>query len=522
MSHPPSDLVTRLWARDSSLWSEEDKVQSAISDRLGWLDSPQWLAGNHERLTRWAAEIRARGFSRAVLVGMGGSSLAAEVLVEVFASASDGLSLTVLDNTHPDAVRAALQHQSWARILFIFSSKSGTTAEVQALCAWVLENLEEQGVAEPGSQCIAITDPGSPLAHLALQCHFHDCLLNPSDLGGRFSALTTFAMAPAALAGIGLGPLETSATAMAQHCRGEEPKDNPGLALGFWLAKQYQGGRDCLELCIDDRLAPLAGWIEQLVAESTGKQGKGILPLASARQAAPPGRLARIAIGVTEDTFFWQGIDALANENVPLQCIELASNADLGGEFFRWTFAVAVTSALLGINPFDEPDVNASKQVTRDLLAGELPTEAATTPLLAGLVPCLRDAPADSYLAILAYAPPDPAVQDALDDFAQVVRDEYGLPVSISTGPRYLHSTGQLHKGGPVRGIFLFVRILPERDLSIFCEDFSLAELNQAQADGDRVVLMQQGRPVFSVDITGAGQAGARQLREKLFASLRS
>ncbi|MDP6290948.1 MAG: hypothetical protein QF636_03280, partial [Arenicellales bacterium] len=399
MTHSPQSPASRLWARDPVLWSSDPDLHPAIAGRMGWLDSPQWLADHSDRLTHWAQGIHERGFTRAVLIGMGGSSLAAEVLSKVFSPVDDGLSLTVLDNTHPDAVRSVLGRQSWARILFVFSSKSGTTAEVQALCTWVLESLEEQGIAEPGAQCIAITDAHSPLADLAMQRHFHDCLLNPTDIGGRFAALTAFAMAPAALMGIGLGPLADSAMDMAQRCHAPDPLHNPGLALGGWLAEHWQSGRDCLQLCFDDDFAPLAGWIEQLVAESTGKAGKGILPLDHSHPGAPADRLVRVAIGGAADTPFWQEIKALAQDSVPLHCIELESAAALGGEFFRWAFAVAIVGAAMGVNPFNEPDVEASKQVTRDLLAGDVSTGSAEPGALGGLAQCLHEAPQGSYFS---------------------------------------------------------------------------------------------------------------------------
>ncbi|MBT3974674.1 MAG: hypothetical protein HOE99_12755 [Acidiferrobacteraceae bacterium] len=520
MTHSPANQASQLWARDPALWSSDSDVHPAIADRLGWLDSPQWLADHSDRLTRWAQDIHERGFTRAVLIGMGGSSLAAEVLSKVFGPSGNGLSLTVLDNTHPDAVRSVLGRQSWARILFIFSSKSGTTAEVQALCTWVLESLEEQGVAEPGAQCIAITDANSPLADLAIQRHFHDCLLNPTDIGGRFAALTAFAMAPAALMGIELKPLADSAMDMAQRCHAQDPLHNPGLALGEWLAEHWQSGRDCLQLWFDDDFAPLAAWIEQLVAESTGKAGKGILPLDRSHPGAPAERLVRVAIGGAADTPFWQEIQVLAQDGVPLRRIEIESAAALGGEFFRWAFAVAIVGAAMGVNPFDEPNVNASKQATRDLLAGDVSAGSAEPGALGGLAQCLHDASEGSYFSILAYVPPEPAVYDALESFAQAVRERYGLPVSINVGPRYLHSTGQLHKGGPASGIFLFVSLVPEQDLAIFCEDFSFGELNRAQAIGDCAVLLQRGRPVFAVDVFGEPSSCAWQLRDKLHFAL--
>jgi len=509
-------LAERLWARDAALWSGDEAGQAVIRDRLGWLDSPRWLSDNQASLTCWANDIRARGFNQLMLVGMGGSSLAAEVLAEIFGPSGDGLSLTILDNTHPDAITAALGHRAWSRILFVFSSKSGTTVEVQALCAWVLDNLEAQGVAEPGAQCIAITDPDSPLAHLAVQRHFLDCVENPSDVGGRFAALTAFAMAPGALLGIDLEAIAQSATAMAERCAADDVYANPGVSLGTWLAEQYLDGRDCLQLCIDEQYSAFGGWLEQLIAESTGKEEKGILPLGGLDPAAPASRLARVIVGGADNTAFWQQHPEAGDVAIPSQRIALEAAADLGGEFFRWCFAVAIAGSIMQLNPFDEPDVAATKTTTRRLLDGDGPTETSTALTLGELGSCLASAGTGSYLAILTYLPAEPAFFDVLEDFAQRVRERFAIPVTVNSGPRYLHSTGQLHKGGSSMGIFLFVRSAPEHDLDIFNEDFGFAHLNHSQAEGDRAVLTGRGRSVSGIDLVGSTMSCVAQLRSDL------
>ena len=518
----PVSLAERLWARDATLWPGEEIAQTAIHDRLGWLDSPRWLVGHQASLTDWASEIRGRGFSQVVLIGMGGSSLAAEVLAEIFGPSGDGLSLTILDNTHPDAITEALENRAWSRILFIFSSKSGTTIEVQTLCAWVLDNLEEQGVAEPGSQCIAITDTGSPLARLAEHRHFLDCLETPSDVGGRFSALTAFAMAPGALLGIDLQTMAQSASDMAEHCSAQDGGVNPGLSLGIWLAEQYLAGRDCLQLCIDEQYRAFGVWLEQLIAESTGKEGKGILPLEDAVSAAPESRVMKVVLGAKSNASFWQQHPETDGTTVPSRRISLEANTDLGGEFFRWCFAVAIAGSIMQLNPFDEPDVAATKATTRLLLDGEgLPgSYASLTPEELGA--CLASANDWTYLAILTYLPAEPALFDVLEDFAESARERFGLPVTINSGPRYLHSTGQLHKGGPSSGMFLFVRSVPERDLDIFDEDFGFAHLNHSQAEGDRAVLMERGRSVSRIELVGPTMSCVAQLRGALAPMLRA
>lgn len=509
-----ASLVERLWAQDPTLWPGDEKALATISDRLGWLDSPLWLADHQVSLADWARDICGRGFSQAVLIGMGGSSLAAEVLAEIFGPSAEGLSLTILDNTHPDAIMEALGNRAWSRILFVFSSKSGTTIEVQTLCAWVLDNLEEQGVAEPGSQCIAITDTGSPLAHLAEQRQFLDCIANPSNVGGRFSALTAFAMAPGALLGIDLRAMAQSASDMAEHCRTHGGSANPGLSLGTWLAEQYLDGRDCLQLCIDEQYSAFGAWLEQLIAESSGKEGKGILPLGDGVPAAPESRLIEVVIGAKNNLSFWQ--QHPETEAVPSRRITLGTDTDLGGEFFRWCFAVAIAGSILQLNPFDEPDVVATKMATRSLLDGEGLSQTRAPLTLEELGTCLSSASDGSYLAILAYLPPEPAFFDVLEDFAQNVRERFGLPVTVNSGPRYLHSTGQLHKGGPSPGMFLFVRSVPERDLDIFNEDFGFAHLNHSQAEGDCAVLMERGRSVSRIELVGPTMSCVSQLRGAL------
>ena len=509
-------LAGRLWERDATLWPGDDGVRSAIRDRLGWLDSPRWLADNQTALADWAGDIRARGFSQVVLIGMGGSSLAAEVLAEVFGPAGDGLSLTILDNTHPDAITQALGNRAWSRILFVFSSKSGSTIEVQTLCTWVLDNLEEQGVAEPGGQCVAITDPGSPLMHLAVQRHFLDCLEGPPDVGGRFSALTPFAMAPGVLLGTDLAAIAHSALQMAEQCNADEVPNNPGLALGSWLAEQSLAGRDCLQLCIDEQYRAFGSWVEQLIAESTGKAGKGILPLNDADASVPKSRVARVILGASTNEAFWQRYPQTDDEGVPTRRITLEKEADLGGEFFRWCFAVAVAGAVMQLNPFDEPDVTATKAVTRELLDGErVPgSRAPLTPEAFGM--SLASAGQGSYLAILTYLPDEPALFDVLEEFGQAVREHFAIPVTLNCGPRYLHSTGQLHKGGSPHGLFLFVRSVPEHDLDILDEDFGFAHLNHAQAEGDRAVLTDRGRAVCSIELVGPTMSCVAQLRGAL------
>ncbi|MGB1683289.1 MAG: hypothetical protein ACPHEQ_03775, partial [Arenicellales bacterium] len=270
-----------------------------------------------------------------------------------------------------------------------------------------------------------------------------------------------------------------------------------------WLFAQWQQGRDCLQLVIEERYASLASWIEQLVAESLGKNGKGLLPLSGAEPAAPTSRLARVIIGASQSNTFWQSVSVDSDDDVSAFSIRLDADEALGGEFFRWSFATAVAGALMDVNPFDEPDVAASKAITRHLLDAEgLNDEPQITPWTE-LQAALESAPPKSYLAILNYMAPDPVISDLIEDFAGRVRNRFGLPVTVNVGPRYLHSTGQLHKGGSPEGIFLFLRGESEFDLDIVTEDFGFAGLNQAQAMGDCAELARRGRTVSWVELDG-------------------
>ena len=514
-------IAVRLWHRDTSLWGGDANEQASIAQRLGWLDSPQWLCDNAADLGRWAAGVKAQGFERAVLVGMGGSSLAAEVLSQALGPTPSGLPVLVADNTHPLAVRGLEQQGNLAKTLFIVASKSGHTAEVTALSAYFWDAVcKARGDA--GAQFIAITDPGTPLEKLARQRGYRDCFLNPPDVGGRFAALTAFAMVPAALLGLDLSDLAGRASTMATRCRGDQLVDNPGLALGLWLGEQWQAGRGQLQLRLSPGIAPLGAWIEQLVAESTGKQGKGLLPLlapaSSERAAGAHG--AWLAVGSARDGALWQQCDQVEKVGTPVLRLLVEDPRDLAGEFFRWEFAIATAGAVMGLNPFNEPDVNASKEATRKLLS---PSKAPSAPVagsLAELGASLRAAPAGSYLAVLAFLPADREAMARLQGLAGELGDYLNLPVTVNVGPRYLHSSGQLHKGGPQKGHFLVVTATTGWDLAIPGEAYSFAELNVAQAAGDFAVLAATGQPVFRLALDGDPAGWVDSLSDQLRAAL--
>lgn len=487
-------VVERIWAKDPTVWKPDSRTPE-IADRLGWLGVADEFLFKTVDLLRFAEDARKR-FERVVLCGMGGSSLAPEVLWRTFGRRSGFPTLTVLDTTEPSAVRDVGTGKALTRTLFLISSKSGTTQETSSLLShfW-------QASGERGGQFAAITDPGTPLARLATERGFLRAFLNPEDIGGRYSALSYFGLVPAALLGADVSGLLRSGAEMAVRCRAERP-DNPGARLGCALGEAALAGRDKLVLLLSPRVGSLGLWIEQLVAESTGKEGKGILPVVEHGAAAPEevgSDCVFVAMGMAGE----RGMHAelppqLRKAGHPVIEITMPDSAALGGEFFRWEFATAVACAVLGVNAFDQPNVAESKANTKQLLTRGVPrspraTTQAMVTLLAGVRP--RD-----YVAVLAYVPPSEASDTQLARIAEGIRRRTRSAVTVAYGPRYLHSTGQLHKGGPATGHFVVVAGEPAARLPIPGEPFDFGTLFLAQAEGDLGALAGRGRPAARVD----------------------
>jgi glucose-6-phosphate isomerase len=530
-------VVSRIWARDGTVWKPEDRE---ISNRLGWLDAPRTAGESYPALTAFAASARDVGLARAVVLGMGGSSLAPEVFARIFPTGPDGLDLEVLDTTEPGTVAAAGERFDPRTTLFVVSSKSGTTAEVMALLAYFYDRARAAlGTGHAGSRFVAVTDPGTPLETLARELHFRLVWPGPPDVGGRFSALTAFGLLPAALKGIDLGRLLLSARAAADACRRPSPEDNPGALLGALLGTAALGGADKLTLLPPRRLAPLAAWLEQLIAESTGKDGRGIVPVFEDRRW-PPGPYGSdrlfVEIGPSAAAVK-SGSGAAGGSASPLLRLPLDDPYELAGHFFLWEFATAIAGRILGINPFDQPDVESTKTKTRELLAasGSAPGPApADGPdfhhglRVAGAGPAegpdaalarfLGGGREGDYIALLAFLPKRPAVEELLSGFAAGLRFHTGLPVTIGFGPRYLHSTGQLHKGDGNRGLFLMltaagleaVGIPVIRGIPRPAPDF--AALFGAQAEGDRLALAENGRRVLALELSAPVETGIAAL----------
>ncbi|HOW84693.1 MAG TPA: hypothetical protein P5119_04975 [Candidatus Aminicenantes bacterium] len=518
--------VRRIWDRDWTVWKEEDRE---ISNRLGWLDAPATARADAPDLQSFAASVRGVGFRRAVVLGMGGSSLAPEVFARLFRTAPGALEIEVLDTTEPGAVAAAGARLDPGTTLFLISSKSGTTAEAAALLSYFYDRARAVlGSGHAGGRFAAVTDPGTPLEALARDLGFRRVFHGRPDIGGRFSALSAFGLVPAALKGLDIDRLLAPARAMAEACRVLSAADNPGARLGAFLGAAAMAGRDKLVLALPPRLRPLGAWLEQLVAESTGKEGRGILPVIEDKPGTGggPDRLL-VEIGPAAGPSPRPARPGSDGPAAPSVRIAFEDPYDLAGHFFLWEFATAVAGRLMGINPFDQPDVESTKKKTRELLsrpaiAGPsgpgLGTGAAA---LRVVRPGRADKPEDAlasflagrregdYLAVLAFLPQRPSVDGLVAALAAGLRLKTGLPVTVGTGPRYLHSTGQLHKGDGNRGLFLILAAsgLPATPIpavpGIVRPAADFGALFAAQAEGDALALTEKGRRILMFEIGG-------------------
>ena len=446
-----AELVERIWSRDATVWTGRDE-----SRWLGWLDEPRRMRERVEELEEFAAG--AQEFSAFVLLGMGGSSLAPEVLRRTF----EGDTLHVLDTTHPVAIRRLADELDLGSTLFIVSSKSGTTLETRSHLEFFWKRNGGHGEA-----FVAVTDPGSELEALARERGFRSVFAGEPTIGGRYSALSVFGLVPAALIGVDLERLLGRVEEMAEACRLDE--GNPGLELGERLGAGWQEGRDKVQ--INPNPGDFGSWVEQLLAESTGKQGKGLVPV--------PGENS-------------EGPDRQSEE------VRVADPYELGQEFYRWEFATAVAGSIIGINPFDQPNVQEAKDRTNDVLSGHAPVPGTGTGPEGSVDELLAEAAPPDYVCIQAFI--DPAREAELEPLIARAR-ETGCAVTHGLGPRYLHSTGQLHKGGPPTGRFIQVLDDPDEELKIPGRDFGFARLIRAQAAGDLAALAQRGRPIVRIGL---------------------
>ncbi len=515
-------VARRIWSKDDTLWGPAG--QAEVADRLGWLTAHETYGDHIDDLEGFAAAAAADGYTDAVLLGMGGSSLASEVLRRSYGSVQhDRLRLQVLDSTDPGAVLGQERAVDLEHTLFVVSTKSGGTIETISL-------FEHFWSLRPhGEQFVAITDPGSSLQALAAERGFRRIFLNDPDVGGRYSALTLFGLVPAALMGVDLDTLLQSAGVAAEACSvGSTADGNSGLWLGAALAGLALQGRDKLTFVVDDKIGSFGLWVEQLVAESLGKQDKGIVPITD----EPLGEGGRDGVYGEDRVFAYlrdnddpdealdDAVRALAEAGQPTVTLSAGGPADLGRIFFFAEFATAVAGWALEINAFDQPDVQVAKDMTGQLLAeiedgGSLdePDDADDDALRA----LLGEAAAGDYVAILGFMAPSGEVEAAVTELRTAIRDATKATTTFGYGPRYLHSTGQLHKGGRAEGRFLVLVHDGEEDVNIPTRRFTFGLLKNAQAVGDLRTLRERGRPAEPLRLSGEDPAAAvRSLTAKL------
>ena len=487
-----SHAVERLWACDHRLWKQDP---TDIANRLGWLTIIEHMKDRTEELRTFAASAKKRGIRDVVLLGMGGSSLGPEVFRATFGSLDGFPRLWVLDSTVPGWVRQVTQAIDPARSLFILASKSGGTIEVMSLFAHFWERVHQTPGHQGGEQFLAITDPGTGLEKLAAEHQFWRIFTNPPDIGGRYSVLSYFGLVPAALMGIDVTRLLTRATVMAQACRIQPPLgQNPGADLGATMASLAQAGRNKITLIASPQITTFGLWAEQLLAESTGKEGTGLIPVANEPIVSPTAygtdRLfVYLRLKGDQNRQLDRQIAGLARQGHPILTLTLQDRYDLAGEFFRWEVATAVAGHLLGIHPFDQPNVQESKDNTARVLetiqsTGRLPKQTTATAAQAA-AQLKRHGRPGAYVAILAYTTPSSKMEQAIRSLRRALVSHHHVTTTAGYGPRYLHSTGQLHKGGPKSGLFLQLvdQMIP--DLSIPGKPFTFRTLAQAQAAGD-------------------------------------
>jgi transaldolase/glucose-6-phosphate isomerase len=537
------DVMRRVWRKDAALWKSEEEHQQIIKNSLGWLNVAEEIIGVEDDLVAFADRLREKGFKHVVLNGMGGSSLAPEVLRRTFGKQEGYPELLVLDSTDPDTVAGFREQVDPAQTLFVVSSKSGTTTEPLSFYRyWYAEvgKVKEN----PGENFLAVTDPGTKMEADATRDKFKRVFLNPSDIGGRYSALSYFGMVPAALMGVDIRKLLDRAERVTHACSQVVPAgENPGARLGVIIGECARAGRDKLTVVADPQVESFGLWVEQLIAESTGKEGKGVVPIAGEPLAAPSAygedRLfVSIAVGKL-DSGTESKLKALEAAGHPVVYRTLTDLYDLGEEFFLWEIATAVAGWRLGINPFDQPNVQESKDATKELLeafkqdgklqeqtvlasgegltvyADDATRAALASDSVAGALKAhLQRARPGDYIALLDYFEESEDAEGLVQQIRTHLRDATRCATTTGYGPRFLHSTGQLHKGGPDSGVYIQVTARDERDVPIPGEPYTFSTLKQAQALGDFRSLSTRGRRAVRVELGPDVTAGLRRLFE--------
>ncbi len=557
------DILKRLIQKDPALWVKSDDAKEAVKNRLGWLNCLSFMKEHIKDIKEFSDKVKEMGIKDIVLLGMGGSSLAPLVMSQIFGSAEGFPNMYVIDSTDPDYIEEIKEKIDINNTLFIVASKSGTTIEPNMLFAYFWDIIEKNkgganggaGDGAAGRQFMAITDPNSPLEELAREKGFLKCFLNMPDIGGRYSALSMFGLVPAALIGIDIERLLEEGQNMASRCL-KDPvswKDNPAATLGEFLGEYAVQSRDKLTLLFDDELRPFGLWLDQLVAESTGKDTHGLVPIIGETTGIPGFYGAErifvyTRLSSTPDDKGVKGfIKELKEAEFPVYELTLNNLYELGGQFFMWEMAVALASHFIGVNPFDEPDVVSSKKKTKEAIEayereGKFPVKfwidpksninfrasKILAPSMKGLSRAIMDMfqvlPSWGYVAFLPYLPYKEELDDLFTDMRHLVRQEKGCATTLGYGPRYLHSSGQLYKGGPLSGgYFIFTRkrskdreydAIPEHNISFWHMQF-------AQAIGDFNALADGGKRALHIHLPADYITGLETFKRVLSRAIR-
>ncbi len=534
------DAAARIARRDASFWGGDAARQQSVANRLGWLDIASRMRAQAGELAGFTADVRAAGFLDAVVLGMGGSSLAPEVLRLTTAPREGHPRLHVLDTTDPASIRALTAQIDAARTLFFVSSKSGTTIEALSLFAYFHELAVATKRERAGENFVAVTDEGTPLQELARQHGFRRMFTNPADIGGRYSALSYFGLAPAAAAGIDVPRLLDAGIAAELAA---EARDSDALRLGAALGELARAGIDKCTFIVSAEIAAFGLWIEQLIAESTGKETTGIVPIVGEQLASPKTYGDdRVFVQLRLEGGARGGDDSVAGalvaEGNPVIVIDLEDAHALGREFYRWEYATAVAGHVLGVNPFDEPNVKESKDNTARVLAEfdqqgmldidgidehrapvAVTLEGVTADIGVAIERLLEQIGDGGYFAITAYVEPTGGAEAAFADIRAAVRDRTHAATTLGYGPRFLHSTGQLHKGGPPKGVFLQVTAADADDIPVPGRAFTFGQLKRAQAIGDFQALVAHGLPILRVHLGQDTEGGLARLRSAVRAA---
>ena len=510
------NVVARIWDKDHTVWKDDP---TEITDRLGWLTISRDMAEHVSDLRAFAEEARNEGIRDVVLLGMGGSSLGPEVLRQCIGSAEGFPALTVLDSTVPARVGTVTRAIDPARTLFIVSSKSGGTIEPNSFYKHFRQSVERAvGVERAGRHFIGITDPGTSLAALGDADGFRRVFENPPDLGGRYSVGSFFGLVPAALCGMDCGKLLDRVSQMAARCEaGPGVRNNPGGWLGAAIGALALQGRDKLTLAASPEVGSFGLWVEQLIAESTGKDGRGIVPVVTEPLLEPDAyaddRLfVHVRLSGGDNAAADVALERIRDAGHPVITLEMDDVYDIGAEFFRWEMATAVAGHLLSIQPFDQPNVQQAKDMTNRVLETYV-NEGALPDAEEGSVHGLLDQASEGdYLSIMAYAEETDGVTNAVNMLRQYAMRKHRIATTLGYGPRFLHSTGQLHKGGPNTGLFLQMAADVRTDIPIPGERFGFGTLAAAQAIGDYEALVEAGRRVVRINLGADAEAAVLRL----------